>query len=292
MFLGRLVKELVVVPPTSLSSGSGKGGRKEAREDLDGGQEKGQEEGREDEEPESTAQFREAVLMALASLSLFSETVRRVVTDELGLLPCLLVILNRGRRPSSSSVTPTNNNASYTKPKHVGTRYAACQVVRALSRSVSVLRTSIVDSGLGMVIFRVFMDGWFVDGEGKFVDGEQGKEKGDEGKDEDGEDREDRRVVGAALTAVCNIVNEFSVLKGVRCLFVSLTKTHSLDLTDLPRPRPIETSCLGPELWRSITKGQRPLGDQESGEEDGDGDEEGCYARAGVGVFDWVRGPF
>ena len=269
------MKELVVVPPTSLSSGSGKGGRKEAREDLDGGQEKGQEEGREDEEPESTAQLREGVLMALASLSLFSETVRRVVTDELGLLPCLLVILNRGRRPSSSSVTPTNN-ASYTKPKHVGTRYAACQVVRALSRSVSVLRTSIVDSGLGMVIFRVFMDGWFVDGEGKFIDGEQGKEKGDE-ENEDGEDREDRRVVGAALTAVCNIVNEFSVLKGVRCSLVSLTKTHSLDLTDLPQPRPTKTPHLGPELWRSITKGQRALGDQESGEEDGDGDEEGCY---------------
>ena len=226
------MKELVVVPPTSLSSGSGKNGRKEAREDLDGGQEKGQEETREDEEPESTAQLREAVLMALASLSLFSETVRRVVTDELGLLPCLLVILSRGRRPSSSSVTSTNSNASYTKPKHIGTRYAACQVVRALSRSVSVLRTSIVDSGLGMVIFRVFMDGWFVNGEGKFIDGEQGKEKGDEGN-EDGEHREDRRVVGAALTAVCNIVNEFSVLKGVRCSFVSLTKNP---LTQPDRP--------------------------------------------------------
>ena len=287
------MKELVVVPPTSLSSGGGKNGRKEAREDLDGGQENGQEEARGDEEPESTAQLREAVLMALASLSLFSETVRRVVTDELGLLPCLLVILNRGRRPSSSSVTPANNNASYTKPKHVGTRYAACQVVRALSRSVSVLRTSIVDSGLGMVIFRVFMDGWFVDDEGKFVDGEQGKEKGDEGKDEDGEDREDRRVVGAALTAVCNIVNEFSVLKAVRCSFVLLTKNpliqHQFDLTDLSRPGPPKTPRLGSELWRSITKGQRPLGDQESGEEDGDGDEEGCYARAGVGVSDWVR---
>lgn len=195
--MGRLAKELVVVPP----SGNGKNG-KEARDDLP------EEETSEDEEPESTSQLREAVLMALASLSLFSETVRRVVTDELGLLPCLLVIL---RRPSS-----------YTKPKHVGTRYAACQLTRALSRSVSVLRTSIVDSGLGMVVFRVFMDGWYVDGEGKFVDG---FEKGDEGKEkekekedkeegEDREEREDRRVVGAALAAVCNVVNEFSVLKG------------------------------------------------------------------------------
>jgi len=246
VFLGRLVKELVVVPPTSLSSGGGKNGRKEAKEE-DGGQEKGQEAASEDEEPESTAQLREAVLTALASLSLLSETIRRVVTDELGLLPCLLVILNSGRRPSSpssispssssssSSVTPPStsptSNASHTKPKHIGTRYAACQLVRALSRSVSVLRTSIVDSGLGMVIFRVFMDGWFVDGEGKFVDGGQGKEKGDEG---DGEDREDRRVVGAALTAVCNIVNDFSVLKGVRCSRFA-DQTHSLNPIDLDR---------------------------------------------------------
>jgi hypothetical protein len=217
VFLGRLLKELVTVPPTALSSG---GGRKEAR-DEDVGQEKDQEE---DEEPESTAQLREAVLMALASLSLFSEAVRRIVTDELGLLPCLLVILNRGRRPpsplsspsssvtppSSSSVTPAGDS-SYTKPKHVGTRHAACQLIRALSRSVSVLRTSIVDSGLGMVIFRVFMDGWFIDAEGKFIDG---KEKGDEGGKRK-EDGEDRRVVAAALAGVCNVVNEFSVLKAV-----------------------------------------------------------------------------
>ena len=41
--------------------------------------------------------------------------------------------------------------------KHVGTRYAACQSVRALSRAVAVLRTNIVDSGLGMDILNIVL---------------------------------------------------------------------------------------------------------------------------------------
>lgn len=39
--------------------------------------------------------------------------------------------------------------------RHAGTRYPACQCVRALSRAVAVLRTNIVDSGLGMAVFGV-----------------------------------------------------------------------------------------------------------------------------------------
>jgi hypothetical protein len=61
--------------------------------------------------------------------------------------------------------------------------------VRALSRAVAVLRTNIVDSGLGMSVFTIL-------------------KKADE----------DRRVTGAALAAVCNIVNEFSPLRPVRTL--------------------------------------------------------------------------
>lgn len=34
-----------------------------------------------------------------------------------------------------------------------GIRYAACQGVRALSRSIEVLRTNVVDSGLGMKLW-------------------------------------------------------------------------------------------------------------------------------------------
>ena len=65
------------------------------------------------------------------------------------------------------------------------------------------LRTNIVDGGLGMRVFGVFWRGVGALGDG--MDVETG------GKVE----REDRRVLGAALAAVCNIVNDFSPLKSV-----------------------------------------------------------------------------
>jgi armadillo repeat-containing protein 8 len=105
-----------------------------------------------------------------------------------------------------------------------------------------VLRTNIVDSGLGMRVFGIFCRGMrVVEGEaeaGARRDGEGAKEKGEavdegaggdavmeavkpgeaEAEAEGGEteeevELEDRRVLGAALAAVCNIVNEFSPLR-------------------------------------------------------------------------------
>ncbi|KAJ7253293.1 armadillo-type protein [Mycena rebaudengoi] len=106
-----------------------------------------------------------AALTAIAALSLFDNTIRRAVTDTHCLLPAIQMSLSH---------------------RHVGIRYALCQCVRALSRAVAVLRTNIVDSGLGMSVFTIL----------KKVD-------------------EDRRVTGAALAAVCNIVNEFSPLRPI-----------------------------------------------------------------------------
>ena len=70
--------------------------------------------------------------------------------------------------------------------KHVGVRYAACQCVRALSRSVAVLRTNIVDSGLGMAVYQLSV-------------------KNDE----------DSRVTYATLLVICNLVNDCSPLRQV-----------------------------------------------------------------------------
>lgn len=92
---------------------------------------------------------------------------------------------------------PPALRASLTHP-HVGVRYAACQVVRALSRAVAVLRTNLMDSGLGILIFDIF-------------------------KKED----EDRRVLSAALAAVCNIVNECSPLRPVSLSFASCSIASS-----------------------------------------------------------------
>ncbi|KAJ7841193.1 ARM repeat-containing protein [Mycena olivaceomarginata] len=129
----------------------------------------------EEDESESVAALREAALTAVAAIALFDNTIRRSVTDELRLLaPIHAALAHRA----------------------VGVRYAGCQCVRALSRAVAVLRTNIVDSGLGMAVFAIFKK----DGEAKEGEGEGG---------------EDRRVTAAALAAVCNIVNEFSPLRPI-----------------------------------------------------------------------------
>ncbi|KAF8967241.1 armadillo-type protein [Flammula alnicola] len=181
----------------------------------------------EEGEPESVQSLREASLIALASLALCSDDIRRRITDELRLLPCISRALRAKR--------------------HVGTRYAACQCVRAMSRSVSVLRTSIVDSGLGMDVLRIVLGKELGDrfggssastgsatpigavGLGKGKEGSRDKKKDEDSMDigdgsggasgkDDGKGKglgEDRRVLGAALSAVCNIVNDFSPLRPI-----------------------------------------------------------------------------
>jgi hypothetical protein len=117
----------------------------------------------EEDEAESLCWLREAALTTIAVLALTDNDIRRDVTDGQRLLP-----------PLASALTH----------RHTGVRYAACQCVRALSRSVAVTRTSLVDSGLGSALFGVFA-----------------------------KEDEDRRVVHAALAAVCNLVNQYSPLR-------------------------------------------------------------------------------
>lgn len=110
--------------------------------------------------------------------------------------------------------------------------------MRAVSRAVAVLRTSVVDSGLGMGVWGVL---------GREVDlvllrrksGKRlGNEDGDKEKDEvDGGDDSasgDTRVISAALAAVCNLVNEFSPLREV-CISISVFR---VSYTSLPGPPP------------------------------------------------------
>ncbi|TEB27615.1 hypothetical protein FA13DRAFT_1776418 [Coprinellus micaceus] len=153
--------------------------------------------------------------------------------------------------PSSSSSSPpvpssgpsTSKELEQISKSSAGVRYAACQCVRVLSRGVSVLRTNIVDSGLGMEVFRVVMRGWKgpsevgsefglmeededreedlddmyadeefdLDGAGAEQVGVGDGEGGERGRE--GEEVEDRRVLNAALAAICNIVMEFSPLR-------------------------------------------------------------------------------
>jgi len=140
----------------------------------------------EEDEPESLCRLREAALTTIAVLALADNDIRRDVTDGQRLL-----------LPLSSALTH----------RHTGVRYAACQCVRALSRSVAVTRTSLVDSGLGAALFAVFT-----------------------------KEDEDRRVVHAALAAVCNLVNQYSPLRapfleqGVASRLARLLRSPSAEL--------------------------------------------------------------
>ena len=104
-------------------------------------------------------------MTTIAALSLWNNDIRREVTDNTHLIDII--------------------NASLSH-SHVGVRYAACQCVRALSRLVAVVRTSLLDSGLGIKVYRVFL-----------------------------KEDEDRRVTFAASSVICNLVNDFSPLRTV-----------------------------------------------------------------------------
>lgn len=135
----------------------------------------------EEDEPESVSRLREvsshlvyaelwlngiqAALTAVAAISLFDNDIRTAVTDDLRLVPAF--------------------QASLTN-RYVGVRYAACQCARALSRAVSALRTNIVDTGLGLSVFQLFM-----------------------------KQDEDRQVMHAASAVICNVLANFSPLRTV-----------------------------------------------------------------------------
>ncbi|KAI0280546.1 armadillo-type protein, partial [Russula aff. rugulosa BPL654] len=163
----------------------------------------------EEDEPGSLCCLREAALTTIAVLALADNDIRRDVTDGQRLLP-----------PLASALTH----------RHTGVRYAACQCVRALSRSVAVTRTSLVDSGLGTALFAVFT-----------------------------KDDEDRRVVHAALAAVCNLVNQYSPLRtpflkqGVAPRLARLLRSPSseLRLSALWALKNLVYKC-APETKRSI----------------------------------------
>ncbi|EKM55266.1 uncharacterized protein PHACADRAFT_255760 [Phanerochaete carnosa HHB-10118-sp] len=119
--------------------------------------------GWDEDEPESIARLREAALTAIAAIALFEDDIRSEVTDTLRMIPHIQISLAH---------------------HHPAVRYAACQCVRSLSRAVSVLRTSIVDSGLGLSVYQVFC-----------------------------KEDEDPRVRHAASSVICNLVTDFSPMK-------------------------------------------------------------------------------
>jgi hypothetical protein len=106
----------------------------------------------------------------IAAISLFDDNIRRKVADYFQLIPTIQIALSH---------------------KHIGVRCAACMCLRALSRAVFIIRTNIMDTGIGMELFAIF------------------KKEG-----------ENPRVTFAALNVICNLVNDFSPLRPVRLTFL------------------------------------------------------------------------
>ncbi|KAJ3865509.1 hypothetical protein EV359DRAFT_80441 [Lentinula novae-zelandiae] len=157
------------------------------------------------DQPKADIRLREATLLSLASISLFSNDIRRALAedeDETQSIdsndPSQLHSSTSSSHQSQSSLSLIL--AALLSP-HTSLRCAACHVVRALTRSVAVIRTNFVDSGLGWIVFAAFM-GW-----------PQARPRTALGTS--GSEEEDIRVVASALRAVCNAVCEFSPLKSI-----------------------------------------------------------------------------
>lgn len=116
----------------------------------------------------SKAKLLEASFMCMASLALAYEAPRAAIADA-QLLPFI-----------KSSLS----HESY------GVRASACQVARALSRSVAILRTNLVDSGIADEIFALL--------------------KAEE--ERDGPDKLDAVAIAATAT-LCNLITEFSPMQ-------------------------------------------------------------------------------
>ncbi|WWC67683.1 uncharacterized protein I206_101595 [Kwoniella pini CBS 10737] len=127
------------------------------------------------------SRIREAALLALASLAMQHDATRTLIADH------------------SPPVLPHLFNA-LSSPSY-GVRAAACQLARALSRTVSILRTNLIDSGIGEEIVKLLK--------------REIASTSSSGFDE--EDIGDRiwTVEVAATATLCNLVADFSPLKTV-----------------------------------------------------------------------------
>jgi hypothetical protein len=132
--------------------------------------------------------YRESILKALASLVPFKDEYRKAVCEN-GVVPYIIDSLKP--RPSDApadAVSMPRNTAADGNP--TPTLLAACGAARMLTRSVSVLRTSLIDAGVAQPLFVLIR-------------------------------HHDLEVQIAATAAICNLALDFSPMKQVSqlCFF-------------------------------------------------------------------------
>ena len=140
---------------------------------------------------------RESALKAIAALVPFKEEYRKAIVDQ-GMIPYIVESMNSNPRKPTPKVGDKSETASKVSKEEedgklqYGTNpipvlIAACGAVRALSRSVTILRTTLIDNGVAMPVFSLLQ-------------------------------HPDIEVQIAATATVCNLVTDVSPMREVSAL--------------------------------------------------------------------------
>lgn len=136
--------------------------------------------------------YREGILKALAALVPFKDEYRKLVCEN-GVVPYIIDSLKpRPTDAPAGALSMPKNTAADGNP--TPTLLAACGAARMLTRSVSVLRTSLVDAGVAQPLFVLLT-------------------------------HPDLEVQIAATSALCNLALDFSPMKDVSLAFLSPRNT-------------------------------------------------------------------
>ncbi|KAK2755756.1 hypothetical protein FQN54_005906 [Arachnomyces sp. PD_36] len=126
-----------------------------------------------------TMRFREGILRSLAALAPFKDEYRKLICDN-GAVSYIIDSL----KPSEPDTPESSSSASQAsiKGNPTPTLLAACGAVRSLTRSVSILRTSLIDAGVATPLFSLVK-------------------------------HRDIEIQIAATAAICNLALDFSPMK-------------------------------------------------------------------------------
>ncbi|KAI9727041.1 MAG: Armadillo repeat-containing protein 8 [Cirrosporium novae-zelandiae] len=120
------------------------------------------------------------VLRALAAISPFKDEYRKAIVDN-GVVPFVIESL-QPYPPTVPETHKTKDDPSQIKGNPISVILAACTAARALSRSVSILRTSLIDAGITSPLFTLL-------------------------------EHQEQEVQIAATAVICNLVLEFSPMR-------------------------------------------------------------------------------
>ena len=137
--------------------------------------------------------MREGVLIALAAIAPFKDEYRKAMIDN-GVVPFIIESLKPYDASTPLSLKSTESS-NMPRGNPVTVLLAACSAARALSRSVSILRTSLIDAGIAVPLFALLH-------------------------------HPEMEVQIAATAVVCNLVLEFSPMREVSSTDIGLTTTQ------------------------------------------------------------------